>query len=448
MRCNRASARSSAREVARRLAPLLTAFAVACERAPAPAEAAAAAPAPAPAASSAAPAPVSGSDGAPSAALSSPRPVDRHALARLLEEARQNGSDALLVLQHGDLIGQLPGPLQPIQSMSITKSVLALLVGCLVDQGKLTLDRPVSPLFPSWSGDRQERVRVLHLLTHSSGIEEGASTRDIYASRSFVDHALGSPITHEPGTHYEYGNRASNLLAGVIERAAGIPLEALARRCLFEPLDIERYSWSRDRAGKAHGLAGLHLLPRDLARIGELVLGEGKWNGKRLISRELVLRATLEPAPLQPPHRRLALLWWLVPAWIERTIDAEIIAGWRAAGVEPAMIEQLEPLEGKRFGSTMEFISELRERTGDRKLGAFEAAIWKAKLPDARYAFGPIVATSAQGSLGQWLVVVPEHRLVAVRMRRAPKTAAERAEIDNAFPDFPARVLGLVDAGR
>jgi CubicO group peptidase (beta-lactamase class C family) len=449
MRGNQANARSSAFEGSRRLVLALTALtvlALACERAPAPPSTSAVRPAP-PAPMLTHPAPAPSTDAA-SALAAKPRPVDRQALTRLFEEARENGSDALIVLQNGELIEQLPAAPRPIQTMSITKSVLALLAACLADRNQLTLDRPVVELFPSFGGERQARVRVLHLLTHSSGIDEGSSTRQIYASRSFVEHALGSPIVHEPGTHYEYGNRASNLLAGVLERAAGAPLERVARSCLFEPLGITNFSWSRDRSGGAHGLAGLHLLPRDLARLGELVLAEGEWNGRRVLSRELVARVTREPAQLQPAHRRLAMLWWLVPAWTERTIDSEIIAGWKAGGVAPELIDQLIPLVGKRFRSTMDFIRALRERTRDPKLAQFEQAVWKARLPDARHAFGPLVGTSAQGSLGQWLVIVPEHRLVAVRMRRAPKRAAERTEIDRAFPGFPERVLGLVGAGR
>jgi CubicO group peptidase (beta-lactamase class C family) len=371
-----------------------------------------------------------------------PRSIDAQALARLEADARATDSAALIVIQAGRIVLDWSPKrvVTPIETMSITKSILALLVGCLVEKQELRVEQRVSELFPEY--DR--RVSVLHLLTHSSGMQEGEKTIEIYASKSFVQHALSSPIVHEPGTHYEYGNRASNLLAGLIARAAKKRTDEVARECLFEPLGITRWTWSRDRAGSAHGLAGLHLLPRDLARIGELVLAGGEWQGRRVLSREWIRRVTEEPAPVQPEHKRLAHLWWLLTSWSERRIDRAIIDRWRAAGVEAALIDQLRPLEGQVFRSTVDFVRALREKTGDPKLERFEAAIWKKKLPDASFRFGPVVGSYAAGSLGQYVVIVPRDRLIAVRMRRAPRDHAEREDLEKSFPDFPERVAGLV----
>ena len=420
----------------------LVSAALGCERAapqpPPPAAVSSAPAAPAPALASA-PAAI------PKSAPAAPREVSATRLARLVESARETASSALVVIQDGEVLGEwsFSDNRAPIQTMSITKSVLALLVGCLVDRDELAPSTPVVAHFPEWKGERQAKVTVAHLLAHTSGIEEGERTSDIYASESFVRHALEKPIVHEPGTHYEYGNRASNLLSGVIARAAGKPTDALARECLFEPLGIRRFSWSHDRAGAAHGLAGLHLLPRDLAKLGELVLAGGSWMGRRVISADWIRRVTEEPAPVQPAHRRLSGLWWLLPAQTERTITDATIARWREHEVDPELISKLEPLRGRRFHSALDFIRALRERTGDPKLSAVERELWKQKVPDAEYAFGPIAGSYAQGSLGQYLVVVPEHRLVAVRMRRAD---AQRDDIERSFPDFPDRVLALVGA--
>lgn len=373
------------------------------------------------------------------------RTIDERAIAELVEEAKATRSDALIVLHEGRTLVDFASSAgrKPIQSMSITKSVLALVVGCLVGEGKLSLDRRIQALYPGWAGERQAKVKLGHLLSHTSGIEEGDSTREIYASRSFVEQALASPIVHEPGTHYEYGNRASNLLAGVIARAAGEPTEAVARRCLFDPLGIERTVWSRDRAGQAHGLAGLHLLPRDLAKIGELVLGEGSYAGRRVLGADWVRKVTREAAPVQPAHKRLALLFWLVPEWTERSVEASVIEGWRAAGVDPSLVDKLRKLEGRRFRSGLELVRALRTASGDPELEAVEREIWERKLPDARYTFGPIVGSAALGSLGQYLIVLPADRLVAVRMRASPRDPAERDDIEKNWPDFPDRVVAL-----
>jgi CubicO group peptidase (beta-lactamase class C family) len=213
---------------------------------------------------------------------------------------------------------------------------------------------------------------------------------------------------------------------------------------LFEPLGITRLIWTRDRAGQAHGLAGLHLLPRDLAKLGELVLAGGDWNGRRVLDAAWIRRITREPAPIQPAHKRLALLWWLLPSFTERTIDASVVAEWRRAQVDSALVEQLRTLEGKRYRSGLALVRALRTATGDPELALVDREIWKKKLPDARYTFGPSVGSFAQGSLGQFLVVLPEAGLVAVRMRRSPRDPAERDDIEKGFPDFPDRVIALV----
>ncbi len=377
------------------------------------------------------------------------RAVDLDALKQLEQEARGNASDALVVRQDGKplLEAWLSPRRSPIQSMSITKSVLALVVGCLVDQGKLRAEQSVSEHFPVWKNSSKDKVLVSHLLTHSSGLDEGKSTAQIYRAKSFIDHALSSKLMAPPGTHYEYGNRASNLLAGVIARAAGKSTELATKECLFEPLGIKRFVWSVDSRGQAHGLAGLHLLPKDLAKLGELVLGQGRYADRRVLSAAWVKRVTETPAPIEPPHKPMAALWWRLPDRTERVIDEAILAKWRSAGVPEEVVRRVTPLKGKPFVSQLGFVRALREAFGgDRNLKVLSEEVYAKKLPDARFSYGRFVGTYAHGSLGQFLVIVPEQKLVAVRMRRPPKKRRERKNVEKAFPDFPDRVLALTRA--
>src|SRR5690606_15615497 len=124
---------------------------------------------------SAAPAPVAGAP----APVAQPRAVDRDKLARLVEQARALGTDQLVVWQSGEVLAQFGQDGAPIQSMSITKSVLALAALRLIDQGKLSLEQPISALFPQWGDGEKSQVRVEHLLTHTSGLKEPASTLPI-----------------------------------------------------------------------------------------------------------------------------------------------------------------------------------------------------------------------------------------------------------------------------
>src|SRR5690606_26977577 len=157
-------------------------------------------------------------------------------LARLVEQARALGTDQLVVWQSGEVLAQFGQDGAPIQSMSITKSVLALAALRLIDQGKLSLEQRISALFPQWGDGEKSQVRVEHLLTHTSGLKEPASTLPIYTSRDFVAYALSSELEFKPGSKFVYGNSATNLLSGVIARASGQRADRYVAAALFKPL--------------------------------------------------------------------------------------------------------------------------------------------------------------------------------------------------------------------
>jgi CubicO group peptidase (beta-lactamase class C family) len=447
------AAASSARGgFARRLAPFALAGAVGCTPAPhrAPAEPAPTAPAsaiaPSPRADAATDAAADAAADAGQPASTGPRRIDPRALAKLVADARTRDSDELVIEQHGRRVGdwRFTSARTPIETMSITKSVLSLAVGSLIDRGKLRLDEPVHHFFPVWDHGTKRDVTLYHLLSHSSGIDEGESAGDIYAHKSFVQFVLGSRLAYPPGTHYRYSNRAPNLVSAIIARAAGMPTDRYVQKTLFAPLGIHRFWWTHDRAGEVEGLAGLHLLPDDLAKIGELVLGRGSYQGRRVVSEAWIERSTATLAKVQPTNRRLGLLWWLVPAWTRVTIDADVVDGWRRAGASAAFVDQVKPLVGRTFHSVPAFVAALRALFGDPKLEEWSDNTWKRGVPDARFEYGPVVGTYAEGTLGQFLVVLPRDELVAVRMRRMPKTRDEREDEDKAFPDFVERIQGLL----
>ncbi len=363
-----------------------------------------------------------------------------------MADARSNASDELVIVKDGKLVGDwtFTKARAPIQTMSITKSILSLGVGTLVDAGKLRLRQPVSDFYAEWGKGEYAKITLYDLLTHSAGIAEGEHTLDIYRSRSFVDFTLKSTLDHEPGTHYRYSNRGANLVSGIIGKASGMRTDRYLDKVLFKPLGITNWWWSRDRAGTPHGLAGLHLVPRDLARIGELIDGDGQWGDKQLVSQRWLARSTRTLAKVQPDNRRLGLYWWLVPAWTRVVVDDAVVDKWRVAGVDAAFIAKVAPIRGKVFHSASAFVAALRALFNDPKLREWTDNTTKKDLADAHFEYGPLVGTYSEGTLGQFVVVLPRDHLVAVRMRRMPKDAAERDDPDKAFPDFVERVQGLL----
>ena len=375
------------------------------------------------------------------------RPLDAQAVAELVADARANDSAELVLIKDDELVGdwRFTKARGPVPIMSITKGILSLAIGSLIDRGKLRLEQPVHELYPEWNIDRKRDVTLFHLLTHTSGLDEGKGTFEIYRQRSFVQFTLDSDILFEPGTHYRYSNRAANLVSGIVGKASGMQTDRYVDEVLFQPLGIRDYYWSRDAVGQPHGLAGLHLLPRDLAKIGELLLHEGAHAGRQVVSREWIHRSLSLGSATQPTNRRKGVGWTLIPDTTHVSVDPEIVLGWRQAGADEAFIAKTQPLVGRRFDSVPAFVQALEALFGDPKLTEWNQNTWQRDVPDARFEFGPIVGAYAEGTLGQYLVVLPRDRLVAVRMRREPKHLALRNDPKQTFPDFVERVRGLVE---
>jgi CubicO group peptidase (beta-lactamase class C family) len=255
--------------------------------------------------------------------------VDPDALASLVSAAAASRSSAMVIMHDGELVGSwlASGESHPIEAMSATKSVVNLAVGRLLTTGRLeSLDTPVHQFYPSWSRGAKSRVTVRHLMNHTSGLVSPLPTNPIYESGDFVTFALESELASEPGAVFEYNNSATNLLAGVIGEVAGRRMDLLLRDEIFRPLGIGDATWSLDEAGNPHGMAGLQIHPEDLAKLGQLVLQRGEWQGERLID-ETWFERSLSPGSEHNPAA--GLLWWLIR---DGAAEEDDVAGALASG--------------------------------------------------------------------------------------------------------------------
>jgi CubicO group peptidase (beta-lactamase class C family) len=118
-------------------------------------------------------------------------------------------------------------------------------------------------------------------------------------------------MASRPGEEYGYNSGCSVLLGGVLEKGTGEKPDALAERELFVPLGIERYEWEKGPGEITNTGFGLSLRPRDMAKLGQLVLDGGEWNGERLVSEEW-LDVSTAPRVRLGPDVAYGYQWWLL----------------------------------------------------------------------------------------------------------------------------------------
>jgi CubicO group peptidase (beta-lactamase class C family) len=179
---------------------------------------------------------------------------------------------------------------------SISKSVTSLLVGIAFDRGLLTDARAFS-FFPEYEALRtpkKDRITLRHLLTMSSGLAWDETTvpftdpSNTYSQMEVAPRAdhyvLAQPLAARPGEVFNYNSGSAELLGLILRKVSGKRLDAFAKEALFDPLDIKDWDWEGTAAFNPSAASGLRLRPRDLAKIGQLVLERGKWHGRQIVS--------------------------------------------------------------------------------------------------------------------------------------------------------------------
>jgi len=204
----------------------------------------------------------------------------------------------------------VPHPLQ-----SVTKSITALLVGIAVDRGGIeSVDVAVPRFFPDYEpilAEGWEKIRLRHLLSMTAGLAwDDESTRRFEGADDFFEPVLSRPVAAEPGTRFSYDSPNVNLLAGVIDHSTGMDAASFAETHLFAPLGITGSDWNWGRRGVHPRCDGsLALPPRAMAKIGQLVLDNGLWNGARIVSATWIEEMTDDHADPDGPES-YGYLWW------------------------------------------------------------------------------------------------------------------------------------------
>jgi len=215
-------------------------------------------------------------------------------------DAADSDIDALhsfMLLRHGRVVAE--GWWSPYNARSphalysLSKSFTSTAVGLAISEGKLSLNDEVLKFFPEHAPADPSRnlreMRVHDLLRMSTGHQsEPQRTPDRAWTKSFLAH----PVPFKPGTHFLYNTSGTYMLSAIVQKATGTTVLDYLRPRLFQPLGIEHPTWETSPAGISAGGYGLSIRTEDIARLGQLYLQKGKWQGRQLVPEAWVEAAT------------------------------------------------------------------------------------------------------------------------------------------------------------
>jgi CubicO group peptidase (beta-lactamase class C family) len=241
-----------------------------------------------------------------------------------IQDGRYGRIDSMLVIRHGRLVaegyfgGYARETLHDLRSTG--KSFTSALTGIAIDRGLLDVDDRLSDLLPAFEGyanpdERKRAITVRHLLDMNSGLEcndwnpgSAGNEERMYHAKDWVKFILDLPMVREPGASAAYCTGGVVVLGYALSQRAGLGLDEFADANLFAPLGIRDVEWRRSPDGRATGGGGLKLKPRDAAKLGQLYLSGGTWNGARVLPAAWVDESRRSVERLGPFD--YGLLWW------------------------------------------------------------------------------------------------------------------------------------------
>jgi CubicO group peptidase (beta-lactamase class C family) len=254
--------------------------------------------------------------------------MDSDVLADMLEEIQdqRHNIDSVVIIRNGSMVLEAyVYPWKPNTNHiihSCTKSIVSILIGIAIDIGHIeSVDQTVLSLFPQRIAAnldaRKQSMNLEDLLTMSSGLDcqdsylyRWRGLRQMQASEDWVQHMLDLPMVDEPGTRFEYCNGASFLLSAIVQETTGMSALDFAKEHLFGPLEITDLTWPGNPAGISIGWGELRMLPRDMAKIGQLYLRGGMWDDLQIVSTAWVEASTQKhiSATLEDGY---GYQWWI-----------------------------------------------------------------------------------------------------------------------------------------
>lgn len=235
---------------------------------------------------------------------------------------------SLLIIRNGVLVAE--GYSRHIRDrteveavQSITKSITSILTGIAIDEGLISsLDTTINDIYPDKLKNHEDKknISLKHLLTMSSGIQFDNDNFHVELSTEnpddSIDYILSKPSYNDAGIEFYYRDADPHLLSYALQSLSGETLASYASTRFFQPLNITNYDWIQDDNNINFGAYGVYLTPRDLAKIGQMVLQGGQWNGQQIVSDSWLKESTQKQIEKDSPTTTdydYGYYWWIIP---------------------------------------------------------------------------------------------------------------------------------------
>ena len=204
---------------------------------------------------------------------------------------------------------------------SCTKQINSIITGIAIDQGYIgDVTDLVSEYLPEYIAKYPDKsaITLENLLMMGSGVAfDNGTQSDVFREHktdNSLDYVLGLDLNFEPGNGYNYNDGDPQVVSGIVQAAAGKPLDVYGKEVLFDPLGITNYKWDRYSDGVTLGAFGILTCAREMAKVGQCVLDSGRYNGQQIIPPDWWKEMLSVKVPNADGDRSFGYYWWGVPS--------------------------------------------------------------------------------------------------------------------------------------
>ena len=214
----------------------------------------------------------------------------------------QTDIHSMIVMRHGKVVGEFyPAPFKAEYQhtqYSSSKTLVSIAVGIAIDENRLRLTDRVATFFPEYLPDtvsaRLAAMTVRDLLTMTSGIKPDWGMRA--KTTEWIKTFLGKNVENKPGDVFAYDSMVTYMLSAIVQKVTGMKVLDYLKIKLFNPMNISVVNWEESPEGVNTGGWGLHIQSESLAKVGQMWLDGGVWNGEQLVSRKWITQMSTRQA--------------------------------------------------------------------------------------------------------------------------------------------------------